>query len=173
MKNLTKALFLSLLTIGIVSCSSDDDNGSSSSKFTIEGTEYDMGSIEPNGGIIQIISGFEDSNSAQISVTGINDSKSGTVRFVLNFDPAVGITGTYADGDILDEVGVFDTDAAMYMTQEIIDGSQHIESSEGGEGTFKITHNSGANYTIEFNVTYDDGVVASGTITQDFVVQEI
>lgn len=177
MKNVLKMLLVAFAIGTTVSCSSDDDSSSEpqGSTFKIDGMSYDMSLAEPNGGVIQIINGFgEDGEStSQIMLAGANEAKMGSVVFHINFMEADGISGTYLDGDTLEEIGVFDSETSLYNTSEIVDGSQQIEMSEGAEGTFKITHNNGANYTIEFNVTYDDGTVAEGSVTQDFIVQEI
>ncbi len=176
MKNLMR-VFLMLFVVGaFIACSSDDDSTQEqTSTFKIDGVEYDMGQAQPNGGVIQIISGFNEdgSSSAQIALSGSNGNKIGTVRFLINFMESDGISGTYQEGDFMDDIGVFDSEASIYMISEIVDGSQQIISSEGAEGTFKITHNANANYTIEYNVTYDDGTVSEASVTQDFVVQEI
>lgn len=177
MKNLFKVAFLLFAAFAISSCSSDDDsgNGGGGSNFKLEGQTYDMSQAQPNGGLIQIIGGdFSEEGvaHAQIVLTGLNGMKQGIVTFHLSFVEAEGISGTYTAGE-MDQVGYYDSEGSSYITQEIVNGSQEIHSGEGAEGTFKITHNSDKNYTIEFNVTYDDGVQAEGNITQEFFVQQI
>lgn len=177
MKNLFKVAFLLFAAFAISSCSSDDDsgNGGGGSNFKLDGQTYDMSQAQPNGGVIQIIGGDfgeEGVANAQISLTGLNGTKSGIITFHLSFLENEGISGTYNEGT-WDEVGAYDSEGSIYMTNETVNGSQEIQTGEGAEGTFKITHNSDNNYTIEFNVTYDDGVQAEGNITQEFFVQQI
>lgn len=179
MKNLFKLMFLLLAVFTITSCSSDDNSDNSDyavgSTFKIDGDTYDMSQAQPNGGIIQIIGGAiseEGIAHAQILLAGMSGMKQGNVIFHLSFIQDEGISATYTAGES-DQTGHYDSESSMYTINEFVNGSQEIHSGDGAEGTLKITHNSGSNYTVEFSVTYDDGVQAEGNITQDFAVQQI
>lgn len=172
MRKLLKFTFLLPILFLAFSCSNGDDDSSNhtGTYFTIGDKEYDTSLYQPNGGIIQILSVFEDEKEAQLTLAGINGSEQGVVRFILNFPSTSTIDGNYVDGDVFEEIGVFDTESSIYS---IVGVNQEMQSSEGAEGTLKIQNNGGNNYTIEFNVTYDDGTTAHGNITQDFMVQSI
>ena len=170
MKNFFKVAFLLFATLTLSSCSSDDDsgnNGGDSPSFSLKNETYNL---VPQGSIIQMIDMDEEGSFAQITISGTKDSKSGTIRFIANFDNS--ISGTYTDGE-MGTNGTFDTEGSNYITTELINGSQEIRSEGGAEGTLKITQNQNNNYTVEFDVVYDDGVVAQGNITTDFVVQSL
>jgi hypothetical protein len=171
MRKLLKFTFLLPILIFTFSCSSDDDSSNSSGTFfTIGNKTYDTSLYQPAGGIIQIISAFEGEKEAQVTLSGINGAEQGVVRFVLNFPSSSNISGNYVDGDILDEIRVFDSESSIYS---IMNANQEMQQSEGAEGTLKIQNNGGNNFTIEFQVTYDDGTSAHGNLTQNFIVQSL
>lgn len=175
MKNLFRSVFMLIAVYAMVSCSSDDDSGNGGgTTFTLDGENYDMSLFQGHGSSLQIVNigAEENMSTGQITLIGLNGMKQGTLQFVVTFNTDEGISGTYHAGDI-DEVGTYDSESANYYTSEIVDGSQEIHLGEGGEGTFKITKNSENNYSVEFEITYDDGKISKGNFTKDFFVQEV
>jgi|GEM_PF-4080537 len=178
MKTLFRTTFLLLAVFTVFSCSSDDDNptiiGGDGPFLTIKGGSYDMSMAQPNGGVIQIIDENNDNGlaTAQISLSGIKDTKLGNVTFYLSYVEADDISGTYMAGE-LGQDGYYDSEGSSYAIMEVVDETQQTDTGGGAEGTFKITHNSGNNYSVEFNVTYDNGTQAQGNFTHDFVFQHL
>jgi hypothetical protein len=172
MRKLLKFAFLLPILFLTFSCSSDDDSSNpSGAYFTIGNKTYDTSLYQPSGGVIQILSGFEGEKQAQLTLAGINGTtEQGVVQFVLNFPSSSNISGNYVEGDVLEEIGVFDSELSSYS---IMNTNQEMQHSEGAVGTLKIQNNGGNNFTIEFQVTYDDGTTAHGNLTQNFVVQSI
>ena len=156
------------------SCSSDDggdssNNTSEGSFFKIDEKEFDMSQSFPSATIL--IGGLEDLSeprTASLEFLGRNGDERAIVNFRITYMENEGISGTYLPEENNSQVGVFDTYFSQYVIHNVNDPNLE-ESSEVTSGTLTITDNGNKNYTIVYDVVYDDGKTSSANFTQTFL----
>lgn len=161
-----KKVFILLTAMVLMGCSSDDDNsGTNSSTFNLDGTVYTLQvgmdimeirmpeAIDYNG---------ETYDRSTISFVGMDGTtSSGTITFDLYYKTGTSIDGTYNIYDSVDDEGqdfeVFidgENRACMGWTSAaavfMLDGSD-LTTANNPTGTVQVIVNSATNYTVKFN----------------------
>ena len=166
MKKILKTSFLLVSVLFLMSCSSDDNSGSSVS-FTLDGEAYKV-----DQAAIQVFNNLsEGTSNGSISLTGSKGGKIGSVSFSVDYNTADGIAGTYTsdEGDWDEVEGTYSSWLSAYTIFE----GQNMTSSNEPVGPIKIISHGNNQYTLEFDVTYTDNVTASGNVKTTFTVQSM
>ena len=181
-------LFVFTLSLGIVSCSSDDDSDSASggSSFKIDGTSYNLSGSSQEISVIHLDNAGTDLRSTTVSVIGVNGTtKTGTVSFTLVYKKSLGVSGTYdivniTDGDDED---VFDTAESKGRAcsgwtsalQMAVISPISIESANNPSGKVTVKDNKDGTYTVQFSGKFnkykDDLTTVEKTFTVDMDVK--
>lgn len=163
---------ISLITVvGLIfsACSkNDDDNNVTpddqtdvSDTFTINGEDFKVNLSYLSS---QTMPDLE-TNLGIIIITGESDSKIGTLNFPIAFAIGSDIQGTYSSYSDVATPGKYIGYMANYTTQ---DKSNNIKKANYPEGYIKVIHHQGKQYTVEFNMEFNDGVKAIGKIKRNF-----
>ena len=151
-------LSISLLFIG--SCSSDDDaSPSNMNSIKIDGESFEI----LQASIIGVSLGGD--GHAAISLTNENQSLMKTLMIDFEYFTEQSIEGDYAFPQIETQRLLNDWLTNYSELDGTTNTSLHLQ-----EGTLKVVHNGGDNYTITMNLIMDGGTVFSGTYTGDFIV---
>jgi len=166
MKN-TKFLFLTIISLIILSCSSDENNDNSNESridVTINGTDYTFNSFT-------IEKHFEDPNDSYYYVTArINNEPD----LVLDFGVELGYTGNWENGEIIDEFNLysdfiesgnydcayFGVDIPYPQINVTVNNEQELIATFAFTNNFEVTCNSGnENAPFGNEVTYTNGSI--------------
>ncbi len=167
MKKILKTTFVLVSILCLMSCSSDDNGGSPSAEFTLDGETYKV-----NQGVIQV---FNDASTgianAAITLMGSNGGKSGNVSFQVVYNINDSIEGTYvSDENSWDEI--VGTYSSWLSTYSIAENNDMTHSNEP-VGPVKMISHGDNQYTLEFDVTFFDNVSASGSVKTKFIIQNM
>jgi len=166
MKNFFRTTVFIISIVFLASCSSDD-NGGGGASFTLGGEAYQV-----NQATLQIFNNMSEGTSdASISLIGSKGAKTGSVSFNVMYNTAEGIGGTYvSDEDSWEEIeGTYSSWLSSYTV--VSGGGQDMISSNQPIGPVEIVSHGNNQYTLEFDVTYNDDVTASGNVKTTFTVQ--
>lgn len=152
--------FVVVLTGIVLGCSSSDDSPQNiTSTFKLDNSDYTV-----NLANLKIVNTGEGISRASIIITGSNGSKVGAVTFLLTFSTTEGIVGTYGADPGIGSLGTYVPHLSTYSVQN---GSV-LEGGNYPQGEFKITSHGSKQYTVDFQVLYEDEVRASGVVRRDF-----
>ncbi|MFO8054279.1 MAG: hypothetical protein R6U19_03845 [Bacteroidales bacterium] len=111
-------------------------------------------------------------SSGGFTIGGTNSNTGiGVVQLFIEYTANTGISGNYKNGDIYTDDHTFDPWLSSYSITSA-NGNTMITGSEP-DGTIDITKNSDGNFTVAFDLVFSDSTTASGTIIQDYKVQEM
>jgi len=196
MKNFFKpvSIFCAALVL-LTSCSSEEDNATTSSDFSIDNQSY---TLLPSQGIIEqkmnnmITEQGQTFDRSTITISGTSGTNIGTVSFDLYYKDGLPVEGTYSIAETLD-----DNDADFFYdlvtTQKLClgwtsmcavfqGGSSVSVNANNPIGTVTVIKNSAANYTIQYNGNfrkYNSSFQVVGTvpvvvnITSNVLIQTI
>lgn len=165
MKQFSRTIIVTLLSIVLFSCSSDSSS-SSNSTFKVNNETYTM---QPSSGIILLTQDLSNQNMTRtaFTVTGlIGTSKVATVAFDLYRKPTESITGTYTIYDV-DDASSDDVESYVQTNNRVCLGwtsglqivqlstqSQNVANNPSSASTVTITDNGSNSYTVVYNGNY-------------------
>ena len=179
MKNLLCAL---IITLAFTSCSSDNDPlpQEQSTDKPIEQPVENKGefvldnTIHPvNFASVLTLDLPNNESTTQIYLRDVNYSTSEDygISLTINHETLKNISGTYNLGNSREKKGVLDYILTSYVIVKKSSDGTLIMSSSGGdranvkEGSVTIIENGNKNFTIKFNLLFDNGITASANTT--------
>ncbi|MGM0648699.1 MAG: hypothetical protein ACQESZ_09995 [Bacteroidota bacterium] len=175
-------ILLSLLFLAFImssGCKKEEEDDDTNKKvlvgsFMLKGDSYNIYTTgsEP-AGVLQLMHHLSDGYSTGgFTIAGTNTNTGiGAVQLFIEYTANTGISSSYINGDIYNDDHTFDPWLSSYSITSA-NGSTMITGSEP-DGTIDITKNSDGNFTVAFDLVFSDSTTASGTITQDYKVQEM
>lgn len=168
-----KLHLLAILLIGLLiasGCKKDDDTTTTNNAvgtISVGDKKFD---VEKGDGIIQLINDGNTTTGA-ITIGGNNSTHTLVLGLSIEYVTADGISGDYENGDNSSSNHIFEP----WLTQVTIYTNDGLSNQNYNEpdGTLKVTHNSGNNYSVNFNMAFSDTVTVSGDLTFDFIVQQM
>lgn len=167
MKRFFRTAFFFISVMFIASCSSDDSSGDGAT-FILDGETYQV-----SQGTLQTFNNLSDGTSdTTISLVGNKGTTVSTISFRVFYNTDEGIEGTYVpnEDEWTETLGTYSPWLSSYSI--VVDGQDMTMSNEP-VGSIKITSHGGNQYTLEFDVTYNDDVVASANAKTTFTTQNM
>lgn len=180
-----KLLCVFLASIAISSCSSDDENQPTENiipikpveqtkgKFTLDNVTYDV-----TFGLITTLKNPNNISSTSINLKYTNSDESETINISLAIfqETSKSISGTYNLGNwTKGEIGILDNYLTSYSigvntTDGLIIRSSNTRDISGvKEGFLTIKENGNKNYTIKYNLLFENGKTSSADTTLDLL----
>jgi len=159
MKTLLKLSLSILLFLTVLSCSKNDDLSPNSNTIEMDGESFSVVSASITG-----ISIGDDGHTG-ITFSNASDLQVKTLTIDVESFTEETIEGNYSypaneDDKLLDD----------WLTNYTYFAGTTSTSSNLESGTVSIVNNGGNNYTIDMNLTMNDGATFVGSYTGDFIV---
>lgn len=170
-----KAL-ITLLAVAIIlapGCKKDEDEPKLVGTFTLGGEKFEIFSEdEQPTGTFQV---FHEQSSGisggAFTFSGVNDKHSATIQIAIEYPTSEGISGDYENGDVSSADHVYEPWLSSYtLTNTGGTGTTNVNEPDG---SLTVSRNGEDNFTISFDFIFSDSTTAKGTITQDYLVQEM
>lgn len=180
-----KLLCLLLITLAFTSCSSDNDSqevediipivpvNQTKGKFTLDNVTYDV-----TYGLISTLKIPNNRSSTSVNLQHTNSDASETVNLTLTIyqESSKSISGTYNLGSWTEDEGAL---LDRYLTSYsigiktpdglVITSSNTREIQGVKEGFLTIKENGNKNYTIKYNLLFENGKTSSGDTTLNLI----
>lgn len=185
-----KLIYLVLASIAITSCSNDNDpettkpldppvekptdpTNTTKGKFILDNETYDV-----TYGLITTLKIPNDVSTTSISLQSASSDSAKTINITLTIfqQTSKSISGTYNLGDSRkDEVGILDFYLTSYIISKNTPAGIDITSSNTKdvsgvkEGFLTIKENGNKNYTIKYDLLFENGIRSSADTTLDLM----
>ncbi len=137
----------------------DNDPKENKNSFVLDGVAYSV-----NITSLQSQNDGSGLSIASIIMTGNNESKVGTLTFLVHYYTTEGITGTYTPAAGIGSGQTYTPHLTIYSIQN----GAELKTGAYPEGEVKITSHGGTEYSLEFDLIFSDGVKASANVKRSF-----
>jgi hypothetical protein len=139
-------------------------------EFVIDNVTYDI-----TDAVLTTMAMPKNTTEGQIYLGSNKTPIGAAISLAINYETDKKITGTYNIGKSYEDVGVLQSKLTSYLiVKKSPDGSTTIYSNGEDkanlkEGSVTITENSEKNFSVKYNLLFENGITASGNTTLNFI----